>query len=64
MNKGFRKIKFRLLAGLIFFIIVLIYGFFVFPNPHLDTQLGNLFAVITLFVIGNILGIVGRKLDK
>lgn len=34
MNKGFRKIKFRLLAGLIFFIIVLIYGFFVFPNPR------------------------------
>ncbi|WP_436863375.1 hypothetical protein [Mammaliicoccus sciuri] len=56
--------KFRLLAGLVFLVIVLIYAFFVSPNLNLDNQLVNLVSIIILFVIGSILGIVGRKLDK
>ncbi|MEJ7220709.1 hypothetical protein [Staphylococcus gallinarum] len=56
--------KFRLLAGLVFLVIVLIYAFFVYPNLNLDNQLVDLVSIIILFVIGSILGIVGRKLDK
>ena len=56
--------KYRLIAGVIFAIIVLIATFYIQPMLNTDNQLINLFYIVFLFVVGAILGYIGRRLDN
>ena len=49
--------KYRLIAVVIFAIIVLIATFYIQPMLNTDNQLINLVYVVFLFVVGAILGI-------
>ncbi|MGW9934321.1 putative tellurium resistance membrane protein TerC [Staphylococcus hominis] len=55
--------KYRLIAGVIFAIIVLIATFCIQPMLNTDNQLINLAYVVSLFIIGAILGYISRRLD-
>ncbi|PTF16265.1 hypothetical protein, partial [Staphylococcus devriesei] len=56
--------KYRVSAGVIFLIIIIIFTFFIHPMIDLNNQLLDLVYVITLFTIGSILGYIGRRLDN
>ena len=56
--------KYRLIAGVIFAIIVLITTIYIQPMLNTDNQLINLAYVVSLFVVGAILGYIGRRLDS
>ena len=56
--------KYRLIAVVIFAIIVLIATFYIQPMLNTDNQLINLAYVVSLFVVGAILGYIGRRLDS
>ena len=56
--------KYRLIAVVIFAIIVLIATFYIQPMLNTDKQLINLVYVVFLFVVGAILGYIGRRLDS
>jgi hypothetical protein len=58
--------KNRIIMGSIFFLFIIIIYAFVYLAPNLDinNQLVNLISIIILFLIGGILGTLGRKLDK
>ncbi|WP_242279571.1 hypothetical protein [Staphylococcus hominis] len=56
--------KYRLIAGVIFAIIVLIVTIYIQPMLNTKHQLINLAYVISLFVVGTILGYIGRRLDS
>lgn len=56
--------KYRLIAVVIFAIIVLIATFYIQPMFNIDNQLINLVYVVFLFVVGAILGYIGRRLDS
>lgn len=58
-----RTLRYRLIAGIIFLIIVIIATFFIQPSLDLDNQLSNIIYIILLFVIGLILGYIGHHLD-
>lgn len=50
--------------GSIFLFIIIIYALYILPNLDINNQLVNLISIIILFLIGSILGTLGRKLDK
>lgn len=50
--------------GSIFLFIIIIYALYILPNLDINNQLVNLISIIILFLIGGILGTLGRKLDK
>ena len=56
--------KYRLIAVVIFAIIFLIATFYIQPMLNTDNQLINLVYVVFLFVVGAILGYIGRRLDS
>ncbi|WP_145464432.1 hypothetical protein [Staphylococcus hominis] len=56
--------KNRIIMGVIFLFIIIIYAIYIQPKLNIDNQLINLISIIILFFIGSILGILGRKLDK
>ena len=56
--------KYRLIAVIIFAIIVLVATFHIQPMLNTDNQLINLFYIVFLFVVGAILGYIGRRLDN
>lgn len=56
--------KNRIIMGSIFLFIIIIYTLYILPNLDINNQLVNLISIIILFLIGGILGTLGRKLDK
>ena len=56
--------KYRLIAVITFAIIVLVATFYIQPMLNTDNQLINLFYIVFLFVVGAILGYIGRRLDN
>jgi len=50
--------------GIIFLFMIIIYALYILPNLDINNQLTNLISIIILFLIGSILGTLGRKLDK
>lgn len=56
--------KYRLIAVIIFAIIVIVATFHIQPMLNTDNQLINLFYIVFLFVVGTILGYIGRRLDN
>ncbi|MEX3426939.1 hypothetical protein [Staphylococcus hominis] len=56
--------KYRLIAVIIFTIIVIVATFHIQPMLNTDNQLINLFYIVFLFVVGAILGYIGRRLDN
>ena len=56
--------KNRIIMGSIFLFIIIIYALYILPNLDINNQLVNLISIIILFLIGGILGTLGRKLDK
>ena len=56
--------KNRIIMGSIFLFIIIIYALYILPNLDINNQLVNLISIIILFLIGSILGTLGRKLDK
>ncbi|WP_186365021.1 hypothetical protein [Staphylococcus hominis] len=56
--------KYRLIAVIIFAIIVIVATFHIQPMLNTDNQLINLFYIVFLFVVGAILGYIGRRLDN
>lgn len=56
--------KNRIIMGIIFLFIIIIYAIYIQPKLNIDNQLINLISIIILFFIGSILGTLGRKLDK
>ncbi|MEJ7537464.1 hypothetical protein [Staphylococcus hominis] len=56
--------KNRIIMGVIFLFIIIIYAIYIQPKLNIDNQLINLISIIILFFIGSILGTLGRKLDK
>lgn len=56
--------KNRIIMGIIFLFMIIIYALYILPNLDINNQLTNLISIIILFLIGSILGTLGRKLDK
>ncbi|MCC3712143.1 hypothetical protein [Staphylococcus hominis] len=56
--------KYRLIAVITFAIIVLVATFYIQPMLNTDNQLINLSYIVFLFVVGAILGYIGRRLDN
>lgn len=50
--------------GVIFLFIIIIYSLYILPNLDISNQLINIISIIILFLMGSILGTLGRKLDK
>ena len=50
--------KYRLIAGILFLIIVIIATFYVQPKLDLNNQLSNLIYILVLFAIGSVLDIL------
>lgn len=55
--------KYRIIAGVIFLIIIVVATFYVQPMLNLDNQLSNLIYILVLFIIGAVLGYISRRLD-
>lgn len=56
--------KYRLIAGILFLIIVIIATFYVQPKLDLNNQLSNLIYILVLFAIGSVLGYISQRLDE
>lgn len=56
--------KNRIIMGVIFLFIIIIYSLYILPNLDISNQLINIISIIILFLMGSILGTLGRKLDK
>lgn len=56
--------KYRLIAGILFLIIVIIATFYVQPKLDLNNQLSNLIFILVLFAIGSVLGYISQRLDR
>ncbi len=55
--------KYRIIAGVIFLIILIVATFYVQPMLTLDNQLSNLIYILALVIIGAVLGYISRRLD-
>ncbi|MCQ9280056.1 MULTISPECIES: hypothetical protein [Staphylococcus] len=55
--------KYRIIAGVIFLIILIVATFYVQPMLTLDNQLSNLIYILVLVIIGAVLGYISRRLD-
>lgn len=55
--------KYRIIAGVIFLIILIVATFYVQPILTLDNQLSNLVYILVLVIIGAVLGYISRRLD-
>ena len=56
--------KYRLIADILFLIIVIIATFYVQPKLDLNNQLSNLIYILVLFAIGSVLGYISQRLDR
>ncbi|VEG64876.1 Uncharacterised protein [Staphylococcus condimenti] len=56
--------KYKITTGIFFIILIFIYTFKVEPFLKNDNQFLNFLIIIIIFIIGTLLGILGRKLDK
>lgn len=56
--------KYRLIASILFLIIVIIATFYVQPKLDLNNQLSNLIYILVLFAIGSVLGYISQRLDR
>lgn len=56
--------KYRLIAGILFLIIVIIATFYVQPKLDLNNQLSNLIYILVLFAIGSVLGYISQRWDR
>lgn len=55
--------KYRIIAGVIFLIILIVATFYVQPMLTLDNKLSNLIYILALVIIGAVLGYISRRLD-
>ncbi|GEP76181.1 Uncharacterised protein [Staphylococcus carnosus] len=56
--------KYKITTGIFFIILIFIYTFKVEPFLKNDNQFLNFLIILIIFIIGTLLGILGRKLDK
>lgn len=56
--------KYKITTGIFFIILIFIYTFKVEPFLKNDNQFLNFLIIIIIFIIGTLLGVLGRKLDK
>ena len=56
--------KYRLIAGILFLIIVIIATFMFSQSLILNNQLSNLIYILVLFAIGSVLGYISQRLDR
>ena len=56
--------KYKITTGIFFIILIFIYTFKVEPFLKNDNQFLNFLIIIIIFIIGTLLGILGRKLDR
>lgn len=56
--------KYKITTGIFFIILIFIYSFKVEPFLKNDNQFLNFLIILIIFIIGTLLGILGRKLDK
>ncbi|GGA95783.1 Uncharacterised protein [Staphylococcus muscae] len=56
--------KYRILAIILFSITTLTYYFLIQPKLNLDNPMIHFMSTLTLFIIGLIICVIGRKLDE
>ncbi|MCO4353524.1 hypothetical protein [Staphylococcus agnetis] len=56
--------KYRIMAIIVFLIVVVAYVFLIQPKLNLDNQIINFISIIVLFCVCALIGFIGRKMDK